>query len=69
MGRFNTQIGSYDSSSQAKSILKGIKEGVAEALDPDTQRLEQEVIPAGNISRYNISEQELNRIKHLSGLN
>ena len=30
MGRFNTQIGSYDSSSQAKSILKGIKEGVAE---------------------------------------
>jgi len=30
MGRVNTQIGSYDSSTQAKSILKSIKQGVAE---------------------------------------
>lgn len=35
MGRFNTQLGSYDSSSQAKSILKGIKEGVAEGHDSE----------------------------------
>lgn len=33
MGRFNTQIGSYDSSTQAKSILKSIKQGVAESTD------------------------------------
>ena len=37
MGRFNTQIGSYDSSSQAKSILRGINESVPDALTPDQQ--------------------------------
>ena len=104
MNAFNIKYKRIDS-----LIYEG-KKGVAEALDPDTQRLEQEVrdalangddytakslvkmatagldsnkfyidsgdtieyhgvIPAGNISRYNISEQELNRIKHLSGLN
>jgi hypothetical protein len=37
MGRFNTQIGSYDSSSQAKSILKGIEQGVAEGAQEDAK--------------------------------
>jgi hypothetical protein len=43
MGRFNTQIGSYDSSSQAKSILKGIKEGVAEGLSDIVKGIKRKV--------------------------
>jgi hypothetical protein len=47
MGRVNTRIGSYDSSSRAKSILKGIEEGVAETSDYFRRRQREEDIISG----------------------
>jgi hypothetical protein len=65
MNAFNIKYKRIDS-----LIYEG-KQGIdSNVLDNTGDTIEYHgVIPAGNISRYNISEQELNRIKHLSGLN
>jgi pyrimidine deaminase RibD-like protein len=50
MGHFNTQVGSYEPgrSSQAKVMLKSIKEGVTESISVLEQRLRRELDALGN---------------------